>query len=135
MFRLAVRLQSRSFSKSSRLYSTPSKVISVRISPSLWSASDNYLQPETPPKFSTPKDWKIIETHLGGIERSFVHRKTNYCTWYTPEGMSPAEILAVPGAWKYWSTVEDVEEYIKEMEKEKAENGGKDYMDDEVKIE
>ena len=76
MFRLAVRLQSRSFSKSSRLYSTPSKVISVRISPSLWSASDNYLQPETPPKFSTPKDWKIIETHLGGIERSFVHRKT-----------------------------------------------------------
>ena len=61
------------------------------------------------------------------MELSFGHRKIDYCTWYTPEGMSAAEILAVPGAWKYWSTVEDV---IKEMEKEKAENGGKDIMDD-----
>ena len=43
--------------------------------------------------------------------------------------MSPAEILAVPGAWKYWSTIEDVERYIKEMEKQKARSGGKDFMD------
>ena len=47
MFRLALRLQSRSLS--SRFFTTPlSKVISVRIS--LWSASDNYPQPETPPR-------------------------------------------------------------------------------------
>jgi hypothetical protein len=40
--------------------------------------------------------------------------------------MSPAEILAVPGAWKYWSTVEDVEEYMEEMELSRIRNGGKD---------
>ena len=43
--------------------------------------------------------------------------------------MSAAKILVVPGAWKYWSTIEVVEKYIKETEKEKAESGGKDFMD------
>ena len=37
--------------------------------------------------------------------------------------------LAVPGAWKYWSKTEEVEEYIKNMNKEKANNGGKDVKD------
>jgi hypothetical protein len=42
--------------------------------------------------------------------------------------MSPAEILAVPGAWKYWSTIEEVEEYMEEMEISRKKNRGKDHM-------
>ena len=43
--------------------------------------------------------------------------------------MSAAEILAIPGAKKYWSTVSQVEEYIRIMKEQKAKNGGKDYKD------
>jgi hypothetical protein len=65
------------------------------------------------PKFN-PKDWKIIET-TGGVDLDFVNKKTGESTWYTPEGMSAAEIFAIRGAKKYWVDVEDVEKYIKEM--------------------
>ena len=43
--------------------------------------------------------------------------------------MSATEILAIPGARKYWSKIERVEKYIKEMNEEKARNGGKDIKD------
>jgi hypothetical protein len=43
--------------------------------------------------------------------------------------MSAAEIFAIRGAKKYWVDVEDVEKYIKKKADEKAENGGKDWMD------
>ena len=39
--------------------------------------------------------------------------------------MSAEEILAIPRAKKYWSTVEEVEKYIKEMAEEKARNSKK----------
>ena len=81
-----------------------------------------------PSKFD-PKDWKIIETSPGGVDLDFVNRKTGESTWYTPEGMSGAEIFAIRGARKYWVNVEDVEEYIKKKAAQKAKNGGKDYMD------
>ena len=42
-----------------------------------------------------------IETSPGGTSVDLAYRKTRYGTWYIPEGMSAAEILAVPGAWKY----------------------------------
>ena len=81
-----------------------------------------------PPKFD-PKDWKIIETSPGGINRNFVNTKTGEATWYTPEGMSAAEIFAIRGAKKYWVNVEDVEKYIEKKAALKAKNGGRDYMD------
>jgi hypothetical protein len=43
--------------------------------------------------------------------------------------MNASDILAIPGAKKYWSTIEEVEEYIKEMADQKAKNGGKDIKD------
>jgi hypothetical protein len=43
--------------------------------------------------------------------------------------MTAAEILKVPGAKKYWATIEQVEMYIKRMKEQKAANGGKDCMD------
>jgi hypothetical protein len=43
--------------------------------------------------------------------------------------MSAAEILAIPGARKYWSSVDQVEEYIKVMKEQKTKNGGKDIKD------
>jgi len=73
-----------------------------------------------------PKDWKIIETSPGGVEKSFAHRKTHQWTWYIPEGATAAEILKVPGARKYWSSVEDVEEYMMKMAAEKEKYGDHD---------
>lgn len=43
--------------------------------------------------------------------------------------MSAADILAIPGARKYWSTPEQVEVYIKAMNEQKARHGGKDKKD------
>jgi len=77
-----------------------------------------------------PKDWKIIETSPGGVELEFFNKKTGASTWYTPEGMSAADILAIPDAKNYWSTVKDVKEYIKEMADQKAKYGGKDIKDE-----
>lgn len=65
------------------------------------------------------------------MERAFVNDKTGESTWYTPEGMTASEILQIPGARRYWSTNEEVEEYIKRMAADKVKFGGKD-MGDEV---
>ncbi|RDB30104.1 hypothetical protein Hypma_013843 [Hypsizygus marmoreus] len=73
-----------------------------------------------------PADWRIIETSPSGLERTFVNDKTGESTWYTPVGMSADEILQIPGAKKYWSTKEQVEEYVQQMAAEKAKYGGKD---------
>ena len=81
-----------------------------------------------PPKF-TPKDWQIIETSPGGVDCDFVNKKTGEETWYTPEGMTAAEILAIPGAKKFFPTLERAEAYIKIKKEEKAKNGGKDIKD------
>ncbi|KDR70550.1 hypothetical protein GALMADRAFT_159776 [Galerina marginata CBS 339.88] len=90
------------------------------LSPSFYHTTQALRMPES--KFN-PEDWRIIKTSPGGIDRDFVNRKTGESTWYTPEGMSAAEILAVPGAREYWSTVKEVEEYIKEKAEEKKRNG------------
>jgi hypothetical protein len=76
-----------------------------------------------------PEDWQIIETSPGGVDKDFVNPKTGEQTWYTPEGATAEEILRVPGATKYFSSESDVEEYIKKMAKQKADNGGKDIKD------
>ncbi|PPQ71920.1 hypothetical protein CVT26_007181 [Gymnopilus dilepis] len=104
MFRPVIPLQRKTLS--SRLYQTTS-VLSV------------------PRPGFNPKDWKLVEGSPGGVDLLFVHRKTDERTWYTPEGMSAEEILAIPRAKKYWSTVEEVEKYIKEMAEEKARNSKK----------
>lgn len=69
-------------------------------------------------------------TSPGGRDRAFVNEKTGESTWYIPEGMSATEILAIPDARKYWSTLEQVEEYIKRMNDLKLKYGGKDIKDD-----
>ena len=94
----------------------------------MWLTTKPIIQ-QTQSSFN-PKDWKIIETSPSGIERDFVNKKTGQSTWYTPEGMSASDILSIPGAKKYWSTIEEVEEYIKEMADQKAKNGGKDIKDE-----
>ncbi|KAF9479896.1 hypothetical protein BDN70DRAFT_878325 [Pholiota conissans] len=76
-----------------------------------------------------PEDWTIIATSPGGVDKDFYNQKTGEQTWYTPEGMTAAEILRVPGAEKYWFDEADAEAYIREMAKQKAENGGKDIAD------
>lgn len=40
--------------------------------------------------------------------------------------MTAAEILAIPGAKKHWSTTADVEVYIMQMAAVKAKYGGED---------
>jgi len=89
------------------------------------SAFDWYLSIQSSKAF-VPQDWKIIETSPGGLDKDFVNIKTNKSTWYTPEGATAAEILEVPDASKYWSSVQEVEKYIKKMAAEKEQNGGKD---------
>ncbi|KIM35481.1 hypothetical protein M413DRAFT_14550 [Hebeloma cylindrosporum] len=81
------------------------------------------------PTHFIPEDWYIVETSPGGVERDFVNRKTGESTWYTPEGMTAEEILAIPDAKKYWWTTKQVEKYMKEMAAQKARNGGMDYKD------
>jgi len=76
-----------------------------------------------------PEDWKIIETSPGGVDKDFYNSKTKEHTWYTPEGMSAAEILSVPDAKKYWSSIKEVEKYMEKMATQKAEAGGKDVTD------
>ncbi|KIM35471.1 hypothetical protein M413DRAFT_430813 [Hebeloma cylindrosporum] len=83
---------------------------------------------EKPTNFN-PEDWYIVETSPGGNERNFANSKTGEVTWYTPEGMTAEEILAIPDANKYWWTVKDVKRYMKEMAKQKARNGGRDWKD------
>ncbi|RDB15122.1 hypothetical protein Hypma_012668 [Hypsizygus marmoreus] len=79
-----------------------------------------------PKKSFVPADWRIIETSPGGIDRSFVNDKTGESTWYTPKGLSADEILQIPGAKKYWSTKEKVEEYVQQMNAEEEKYRGKD---------
>ncbi|KIM34843.1 hypothetical protein M413DRAFT_32983 [Hebeloma cylindrosporum] len=97
----------------------PAPALSMSSEPSHFSAEDH----------SNPANWKIIETHPGGIELEFYNRKTTECTWYTPEGMSATDILAVPDSKKYWSTIEKVERYMRKMAADKIKNGGMDYKD------
>ncbi|KIM35475.1 hypothetical protein M413DRAFT_348846 [Hebeloma cylindrosporum] len=112
MFRLTALLQRPPFK---RLYSSPPPT--------------SAQSPKPKPTHFIPEDWYIIETNSGGREKEFVNRKTRELTWYTPEGMTAEEILAVPGAKKYWSTTAKVEKYIKEMAAEKAKYGGRDWKD------
>ncbi|RDB20311.1 hypothetical protein Hypma_012634 [Hypsizygus marmoreus] len=79
-----------------------------------------------PKKSFVPTDWRIIETSPGGVERSFVNDKTGESTWYTPKDLSADEILQIPGAKKYWSTKEEVEEYVQQMNAEEEKYRGKD---------
>ena len=77
----------------------------------------------------TSNDWIIVKTSPGAVECEYVNTKTDIATWFTPEGMSAADILAIPYAKKYRSTITEVERYIELMNKEKAKNGGKDIKD------
>ena len=73
-----------------------------------------------------PKDWRIIETSPSGLELTFTNDKTGESTWYTPDGMSAAEIFVIPGAKKHWGSIEEVERYIKKMAEDKVKYGGED---------
>lgn len=65
----------------------------------------------------------------GGLELAFFHRKGPEATGYTPEGMTAEEILAIPRAKKYWSSIEEVQEYIDERAAAKSVSTEKDLME------
>lgn len=43
--------------------------------------------------------------------------------------MSAEEIFAIPGAKKYWRTIEEVKQYMEEKAVEKKASNGKDLID------
>lgn len=78
-----------------------------------------------------PEDWYIVEAGPGGgIELDICNSKTKEATWFIPEGMTAEEILAIPDAKKYWSTIEEVKEYMEEKAIEKKESNGRDLIDE-----
>ncbi|KAH6905031.1 hypothetical protein BKA70DRAFT_1565413 [Coprinopsis sp. MPI-PUGE-AT-0042] len=73
-----------------------------------------------------PKDWVIVPSAPGDQELMFANVVDNTMTWYTPEGMTAAEIMQIPDAKKFLKDEEGAEFYIKKMAEEKKrdqENG------------
>jgi ABC-type proline/glycine betaine transport system substrate-binding protein len=56
----------------------------------------------------------------------FTNIVDNTITWYTPEGMTAAEIMQIPKAKKFMQDEEGAELYIKQMaeQKKKDQAGG-----------
>lgn len=78
-----------------------------------------------PPKYN-PKDWVIIANAPGNRELMFANVVENTKTWYTPEGMTAAEIMQIPRVKKFLEDEEAAECYIKQMTEQKKrdrENG------------
>ncbi|KAH6905298.1 hypothetical protein BKA70DRAFT_1431387 [Coprinopsis sp. MPI-PUGE-AT-0042] len=77
------------------------------------------------PKYN-PKDWVIVPSAPGDQELMFANVVDNTMTWYTPEGMTAAEIMQIPDAKEFLKDEEGAEFYIKKMAEEKKrdqENG------------
>ena len=60
----------------------------------------------------------------GGVDLSFVNKKTGESTGYTPQGMTAEEIFTIPAAKRRWGSIEQVEEYIQRMNAEREIYGG-----------
>jgi len=60
-----------------------------------------------------PLEWEIVETSPGGVELQFVNTKTKDHSWHKPRGATAEAMLSIPGASKYWSSVDDVKAHMK----------------------
>ena len=52
-----------------------------------------------------------------------MNRVTGATTWGTPPGADAAGLLKIPGADKYWGSLQDAERFIRESETETAAEG------------
>ena len=74
-------------------------------------------------------EWELIASRAEeypGISGVQFHKKdaTRGNSPWPPEGMTAAEILAVPGAKAYWGTIAEVEAYLSFMEQALQEDVG-----------
>ena len=60
----------------------------------------------------------------GGVDLSFVNKKTGERTGYTPQGMTAEQIFNIPAAKRRWGSIEQVEKYIQRMNAEREIYGG-----------
>ncbi|KAH6904995.1 hypothetical protein BKA70DRAFT_1431571 [Coprinopsis sp. MPI-PUGE-AT-0042] len=77
-------------------------------------------------KKCNPKEWRIAPTAPGDCEFVFMNMVDQTHTFYTPEGMTAAEIMQIPRARKYLWDEETAKFYIKlraEKKKRARENG------------
>ncbi|KAH6901531.1 hypothetical protein BKA70DRAFT_1229701 [Coprinopsis sp. MPI-PUGE-AT-0042] len=91
----------------------------------LESSVDSSSAPTMNKKYN-PADWVIVANAPGNRELMFVNVADNTKTWYTPEGMTAAEIMQIPHSKKFLQNEEGAEFYIKRMAEEKKrdrENG------------
>jgi hypothetical protein len=51
--------------------------------------------------------------HPGGSEIAFINTVDGGDTWYTPEGMTAAEIMQIPGSKRLFGDESGAERYIK----------------------
>ena len=76
-----------------------------------------------------PSEWELIGNRTEGypgISGVQFHKKgaTRGDSPWPPEGMTAAEILAVPGAKAHWGTIAEVEAYLSYMEQVLQEDVG-----------
>jgi hypothetical protein len=73
-----------------------------------------------------PKDWRIVVAAPGDYDLAFVNDVDGGISWYTPEGMTAAEIMQVPRAKRFFGNESGAECYIKRMaeKKRRAEEKG-----------
>ncbi|KAH6904993.1 hypothetical protein BKA70DRAFT_1226197 [Coprinopsis sp. MPI-PUGE-AT-0042] len=64
-----------------------------------------------------PKERQIVGTAPGNQELAFANVVDGADTWYTPEGMTAAEIMQIPGARRFFDNEEEAEFYIQYMAK------------------
>jgi hypothetical protein len=69
-----------------------------------------------------PKDWRIIVCAPGDYDLAFVNPVDGGDTWYTPEGMTAAEIMQIPRAKRFFRDEFGAECYIKRMAERKRRN-------------
>jgi len=68
----------------------------------------------------------------GGVDLSFVNKKTGERTGYTPQGMTAEQIFKIPAAKRHWGSIEQVEDYIQRMNVEREIYGGEGLVSSET---
>ncbi|KAH6904998.1 hypothetical protein BKA70DRAFT_1565391 [Coprinopsis sp. MPI-PUGE-AT-0042] len=72
-----------------------------------------------------PKEWQIVPTAPGNQELAFANLADGKDTWYTPEGMTAAEIMQIPKAKRFFKDEESADFYIKYMAEQKKQDRAK----------
>lgn len=71
----------------------------------------------------TPEDWYIVEASPGGVDKELVNRITGATTWGAPPGADAAGLLRIPGADKYWGSLQEAERFVRESVAEAPTEG------------